>query len=81
MKTAAGLFSKNLSDIFKLRSLWMVICFSLSVFFVSKQWGDMDSMLIPFLERYYGEDTPAVSTLRLKFSGKIDLNRPCVGPF
>ena len=47
----------NVAEIVRLRQLWMVITFSLSVFFVSKQWGDMDTMLIPFVERYFGAST------------------------
>lgn len=34
----------------------MVIAFSLTTFFISKQWGDMDTMMVPMLTRMYGED-------------------------
>jgi hypothetical protein len=36
-----GWAAVNLVDIVRLRQLWRVMCFSLAVFFVSKQWGDM----------------------------------------
>ena len=31
----------------RLRNLWMVTAFSVTTFFVAKQWGDMDSMMPP----------------------------------
>ena len=71
-------FADNLVEILRLRQLWRVMCFSLSVFFVSKQWGDMDTMLIPFLERYYGEDTPAYTIHSLNLWGCL-LLPPIVG--
>eukprot|EP01043_Picozoa_sp_COSAG02_P005686 COSAG02_NODE_155_length_33066_cov_32.167562_30_plen_562_part_00 len=78
VRTAFNWFADNLVEIVRLRQLWRVMCFSLSVFFVSKQWGDMDTMLIPFLERYYGEDIPAYTIHSLNLWGCL-LLPPIVG--
>ena len=53
-------FMRQLREVGRLRNLWMVISFSLTTFFVSKQWGDMDSLSVPMLTRMFGEDVPAV---------------------
>ena len=41
-----------------LRSFWRALWLSVCLFWISKQWGDMDQLLPPFLERYYGEAVP-----------------------
>jgi hypothetical protein len=51
--------ARGAAGVLRLRALWRVICFSLCSFFVSKQWGDTETMLIPFLERHFGEDGAA----------------------
>ena len=45
--------------LFYTRGLWRVITFSLCTILIGKQWGDLNDVLPPFLERFYGEDVPA----------------------
>eukprot|EP01051_Picozoa_sp_SAG22_P013770 SAG22_NODE_1581_length_4066_cov_1.922107_3_plen_456_part_00 len=58
---AAGVakLSSSMAEVARLPQLWRVIGFSLMTFFVGKQWGDMSTMMIPFLIRYFGENVPA----------------------
>ena len=51
---------RQFREVAAMRNLWMVISFSLTTFFVSKQWGDMDSMSVPHLTRMFGEEAPGV---------------------
>ncbi|KAL1511879.1 hypothetical protein AB1Y20_005161 [Prymnesium parvum] len=53
-RRAAG----SISELLALRSFWVALWFSLCLFFISKQWGDMDQLLPPFLERHYGVNVP-----------------------
>eukprot|EP01047_Picozoa_sp_COSAG01_P055156 COSAG01_NODE_6109_length_3845_cov_11.171116_3_plen_485_part_00 len=69
---------RGAAAVLRLRSLWRVICFSLCTFFVSKQWGDTATMLIPFLERHYGEDVPAYTIHSINLWGCL-LLPPLVG--
>jgi len=41
-----------------MRNFWRATTLSLSVFMVSKQWGDMEQVMPAFLERNFGEDVP-----------------------
>jgi hypothetical protein len=59
IKSAVNSLGTQFAEVGKLRNLWMVIAFSLSTFFVSKLWGDMDTMMPPQMTRMYGVDTPA----------------------
>ena len=45
-------------DLVGLRSFWRALWLSVCLFWISKQWGDMDQILPPFLERNYGEAVP-----------------------
>jgi len=49
---------ESISELLRLRSFWRALWLSCSLLFVSKQWGDMDQLLPPFLERNYGENVP-----------------------
>ena len=42
----------------RLRAFWRALTFTAAVFLISKQWGDMDSLLPPYLERHFGEGVP-----------------------
>ena len=59
VKSAVNSLGTQFKEVGKLRNLWMVISFSLTTFFVSKLWGDMDTMMPPQMTRMYGVDTPA----------------------
>merc|ERR1719498_282065 len=59
LMSAVKSLGTQLKEVGRLRNLWMVISFSLSTFFVSKLWGDMDTMMPPQMTRMYGVDTPA----------------------
>jgi hypothetical protein len=52
---AAG---EHIHDIFILRAFWRARLFLCVALFVSLQWGDMETLLLPFLERHYGENVP-----------------------
>ena len=59
VRSAINSLGTQFQEVGKLRNLWMVVSFSLSTFFVSKLWGDMDTMMPPQMTRMYGVDTPA----------------------
>lgn len=40
------------------RNIWRVMTFSVCTIMVGKQWGDLNDVLPPFLERFYGENVP-----------------------
>jgi len=48
----------SICELLRMRAFWRALWLSISLLFVSKQWGDMDQLLPPFLERNYGEDVP-----------------------
>jgi hypothetical protein len=49
---------RSVCELAGLRDFWRALVFSLCLFGLSKQWGDMDQLLPPFLERYFGEAVP-----------------------
>lgn len=59
LMSAVNSLRTQLKEVGRLRNLWMVISFSVSTLFVSKLWGDMDTMMPPQMTRMYGVDTPA----------------------
>ena len=48
----------NTRALCELRAFWRALWLSLCLLFLSKQWGDMDQLLPPFLERHYGVGSP-----------------------
>jgi hypothetical protein len=69
IKSAVNSLGTQFSEVSKLRNLWMVIAFSWATFFVSKQWGDMDSLMPVQMVRMYGVDTPAYSVSAINTVG------------
>mmetsp|Transcript_46347 Transcript_46347/g.108784 ORF Transcript_46347/g.108784 Transcript_46347/m.108784 type:complete len:424 (+) Transcript_46347:193-1464(+) len=59
----------ELREMLCLRALWRVVVFSVAVFFVCKQWVEMETVLPTFLERSYGELVPTYSIVSLHFWG------------
>ena len=49
---------KSSVSVVRLRAFWRALAFTAAVFLISKQWGDMDTLLPAFLERHFGEDVP-----------------------
>ena len=55
---AAGRVLENTRDLCSLTAFWRALWLSVCLLFLSKQWGDLDQLLPPFLERHYGVATP-----------------------
>ncbi|KAL1500034.1 hypothetical protein AB1Y20_012711 [Prymnesium parvum] len=49
---------QSIRSLLELRNFWVALWFSACLFFISKQWGDMDQLLPPYLERHHGLNTP-----------------------
>ena len=78
VRTALRWACGSAGAVLRLRALWVVVCFSLATFFVSKQWGDTETMLIPFLERHFGENVPIYTIHSINLWGCL-LFPPLVG--
>jgi len=59
----------ELREVLGMRNLWRVVIFSLSIFFVAKQWVEYETILPAFLERTYGEDVPIYTIMSINLWG------------
>lgn len=55
---AMGRAVENTRSLCELRSFWRALWLSVCLICLSKQWGDMDQLLPPFLERHFGVASP-----------------------
>ena len=54
----SGRMLENARALCALSAFWRALWLSVCLLFLSKQWGDLDQLLPPFLERHYGVATP-----------------------
>ena len=73
--TGGGRALENTRDLCRLAAFWRALWLSVCLLFLSKQWGDLDQLLPPFLERHYGVNSPiyASASTRAKHA---HLSRP-----
>lgn len=57
-RNATGRAAENTRNLCALPEFWRALWLSCCLFFLSKQWGDMDQLLPPFLERHFGVGAP-----------------------
>jgi hypothetical protein len=58
VRSGIGRALQNTRELCELNQFWRALWLSVCLLFLSKQWGDLDQLLPPFLERHYGVDTP-----------------------
>ena len=49
---------RSLRALLAMRVFWRALWLSVCLFWISKQWGDLDQLLPAYLERQFGEDIP-----------------------
>ena len=64
-RSAMGRATENTRNLCSLNEFWRALWLSCCLFFLSKQWGDMDQLLPPFLERHFGVNAPIYLSAQL----------------